>query len=458
MRVVKRRTFVTIKFIKSLLVTILIVAALALTACGAAAPSEPAAPAEESAAPQEEAAAPSSADSTVDKEPVTLTYWHAGPGPPLEPAMQKLVDQFEEEYPWITVNVEAFGFGEYFQKLDTATAGGSPPDVFWVDTTAIQQYTYFDTIIPLTKFVPDNYADDWFTIPKEDMTHDGEIWAIPLHQSTEAMVYNQDIIDEAGLDPPKSYDQAWNFAQFRDALEKVTKKADDGTVEVWGWTTQYPPGTYNVQPLMYADGATYLNDAGDTYEGYTNSPKAVEALQWYADLFKDGLAPIDRVPDMFQTGKVAFLQTNPFVLVDLQQRYPDLNFGVMPMPCEEQCAVQSGAWHIGIHSQSKHPEESWMLIDYLTNKEGHKQWIEESGYMPARKSVYEEMPKMKEYPWDIFMDGLINYAVHRPGNVAWPIFNTEMTNAAINVATGADPKAELDRVAKASDEELANYK
>ena len=449
----------TIKFKISLLLTILVVVGLVLAACGAAAPAEPAAPAqeEEPAAAEEEAAAPSSADDAVENEPVTLTYWHAGPGPPLEPAMQKLVDQFEEEHPWITVNVESFGFGEYFQKLDTAAAGGNPPDVFWVDTTAVEQYTYFETIIPLTQFVSENYEDDWFIIPKEDMSHEGEIWAIPLHQSTEAMVYNQDIIEEAGLDPPKSYGEAWNFEQFRNALETVTKKADDGSVEVWGWTTQYPPGTYNVQPLMYAYGASYLNEEGNAYEGFTNSPKAVEALDWYAHLFTDGLAPIDRIPDMFQTGKVAFLQTNPFVLVDLQTRFPELNFGVMPMPCEERCAVQSGAWHIGIHAQSEHPEESWLLIDYLTNKEGHKQWIEESGYMPARISVYEEMPKMKEYPWNIFMEGLIDHAVHRPGNVAWPIFNAELTNAAINVATGADPKAELDRVATAAEEELSNY-
>jgi len=240
-------------------------------------------------------------------------------------------------------------------------------------------------------------------------------------------------------------------------LETVTQKADDGTVEVWGWTTQYGPGVYNAQPLVFAQGVTYMDPDMTTYDGYTNSDKSVEAFTWYANLFIDGLAPIDRIPDVFQTGKVAFLQTNPFTLVDIQQRYPDLNFGVAPMPCDEQCAVQSGAWHIGIHSQSEHPEEAWMLIDYITNEEGHKKWIETGGYMPARKSTYEALPRLHEYPWSIFMEGLIDHAVHRPTNMAWPVFNAEMTAASMNVALGADPKEELDRVVEMADQELSNY-
>ena len=442
------------KHIAWLALTIMLISGLLLSACAVAAP-EPAAP---PAAEEPEAEEAPAAEMEEEHEPVTLTYWHGGPAPPLEPAMAALVDQFMEEYPWITVNIEAFGFAEYFQKLDTATAGGTAPDVFWVDVTAIAQYVYYDTIIPLTQFVADDYGEDWFDIPRDAMYYEGDLWAVPLHQSTEAILYNQDVIEAAGLEPPKSYDEAWNFEQWREALEAVTKKADDGTTEIWGWTTHYPPGVYSLQPWMYAYGATYMDPEMTTYLGYTNSEKSVEALDWYAHLFLDGYSPVDRIPDIFQTGKVAFYQTNPFVLIDIEQRYPDLNVGVMPMPCEERCAVQSGAWHIGIHSQSEHPEEAWMLIDYITNSEGHKQWVESSGYMPARISVYEAMPKMKEYPWSIFMEGLMNHAVHRPPNEAWPVFNTEMTNAAKNVATGAEPKAELDRAAEASEEELANYR
>ncbi|MCZ7569995.1 MAG: extracellular solute-binding protein [Ardenticatenaceae bacterium] len=390
-------------------------------------------------------------------EPVTLTYWTAGPNPPLSTATEDLVKEFMNKYPWITVNVQNFAFGEYFQKIDTATAGGNAPDVFWVDNTQVPIYVYNDVIIPLDDYVQPGYADDLFPIPKADMTYNGKIWALPMHQSTEAILYNEDMIKAAGLEPPQSYDQAWKHDQWVDAITKVTEKSGDVT-NVWGWTTFYPVGTYSIEPWQYARGAQYLNDEGTTYTGYTNGEASVESLGWIGSLFKQGLSPIERVPDIFQTGKVAFIQANPFVLTDIQQRYPDLKVGVMPIPCEQRCAVPSGGYHIGIHSQSKHPQEGWMLVDFLTSKEGHKEWIEKTGYMPARKSVYEEMPNLKEYPLSIFMEGLANHAVRRPINEAWPVFNDTFTSAVENVITGADPKAELDKVTQAAQEELDRYK
>jgi ABC-type glycerol-3-phosphate transport system substrate-binding protein len=418
---------------------IVMLATLVVSAC--AAPATPTPPAEK-------------------KEPVTLTYWTAGPAEPLKSATEGLVAAFMQKYPWITVKVEAFPYAEYFQKVDTATAGKQAPDVLWVDNQVIPRYVYHKMIIPLDQFVGPNYANDWFPTPKDEMYFKGNLWAIPLHQSTEAILYNKAIIDAAGLKPPTSYDKAWNFEEFRAALKAVTKKTPDGKTEVWGFAAHYTPvSVYSLQPLMFAyNGATLIAPDKSSYTGYTDSDASVEALKWYAQLYKDGLAPIEKTPDMFQTGKVAFYQTNPFVLVDIQKRYPDLKVGVMPMPCGKNCAVQSGAYHIGIHAQTKHPKEAWMLVDFITNFDGHKQWIESTGYMPARLSVYEALPKLKEYPWAIFMEGLAKHAVRRPITEAWTLYDEQFQAAVKNVILGADPKAELQRVARMADEELKKYK
>jgi fructooligosaccharide transport system substrate-binding protein len=437
--------------------SVLFIVSLLLTACAAPEPvAEEVAeePAAEEAVVEEEAAE----EMAEEKEPVTLTYWHAMPAPPLEPAMAALVDQFEEEYPWITVNVETFGFGEYFQKIDTATAGGSAPDVYFADVTAISRYSYYDMLVPLDDYLPEGFKEDYFSAPRGDMAYDGVVWAIPVHQSTDAMLYNKDLTDAAGLEIPQSYDDPWSFEDFRAAMEAVSVVSDDGMVEVWGYTSHYPPATYTVQPLVYAQGARFTDEAETVYTGYTDSAETAAAFQWYVDMYVDQLAPIDRIPDIFQTGKVAFYDANPFVVLDIEERYPDFNLGVAPLPCGSQCAVQSGAWHLGIHTQSEYPDEAWMLIDYLTNAEGHKQWIETSGYMPARISVYEQLDYLKEYPWNVFMDGLADHAVSRPSNPGWSVFDQEMKAAITNCATGADVQGELDRIATMADEELSNFK
>lgn len=431
--------------------SILMIASLLLSACAAPAPASP------TAAPTSGPGEPG-AENPEEHEPVTLVYWHGGANPPLKPAMDELVAQFMAKYPWITVKVESFPFGEYFQKIDTATAGKTAPDVLWVDPLRTARDVAFDVLRPLDEFVPADYRDDWFPIPLDEMQYQDQIWAIPLHQSTDAIVYNKEIIDAAGLEPPTSYDESWTLDEFVDALKQVTTKGPDGKTQVWAFCQQRTGQLYSLQPWLAAFGASLTDPEGTVYSGYTNSDEAVQGFEWYAQLHKDGLMPIEAIPNIFETGNVAFYQTNPYALVDIQQRFPDLEVGVMPMPCGVQCAVPSGGWHIGMHAQTEHPEEAWLLIDFLTNTEGHQKWIELSGYMPARISTYEAMPKMKEYPWSIFMEGLAKYPVRRPRDGSFTVYMDEFVAAIKNVLTGADPRAELDRVAALGDEEMQKFK
>lgn len=445
--------------LKFSLLSLLVIAGLLLAACAPTsqptnAPSEP-----ENVVEGPDTADPGDEPAGEEHEPVTITYWHVGAFEPLQGATDHLIAEFEKQYPWITVNVEGFPFSEYFQKVDMATAGETAPDVYWVDSTYATKYWHFDMVLPLDDLAPADYVDDYFENVKQDaMYRDGHLIAIPLHQSTEQVLYNADLVAEAGLEPPKTWEDAWTMDEYRDALEKVSKIADDGTVEVWAATQNYRIGFYSLQPKMAAMGSTFTDPTEQTFLGYMDSDKMVENFTWYCDLFRDMLSPIEKAPDIFESGHAVFYEANPFVLVDIQNRYPDLNVGVMPLPCGETCAVQSGSYHIGIHSQSDNPEEAWLLIEFLTSYEGHKYWVETTHYIPARISVYEEMDFLKEYPWNIYMDGLINYAVHRPGNMAWPMVNAETPNLINNCATGADPRAELQKYAQMFEEELSAYK
>lgn len=435
-------------------VAFLVVGAMLLSGCGGATPtSEPAAPAAEPATSAPEPAAPE-----ATHEPVTLVWWDQYPTPPRSTVVEEMLASFMAQYPWITVTRETFGWADYFQKVDLTTAGGGAPDVFLVDNTRIRNYVYNDVIQPLDKYVAAGYQDDWFPIPQTEMAYDGHIWAIPMQQSTEQIIYNKDIVAAAGLEPPTGYDAPWTFEDFQAALEKVTVKRADGTTEIWGFDTNYDMDDYGIQPWVAAHGGSYMDPDWTTYEGYANGDKTVEATNYLVDFYRNGYAPIQRIPDLFQTGQVGFYQSNAFALTDIADRFPDLNVGVMPLPCDETCAVQSGAYHLGIHAQSEHPDEAWLLIDYFTNFDGHKRWIEGTGYMPARLSVYEALPQFQEYPLSVYMDGLASHAIRRAATEGYAVFNGEMWTAWQNMITGADVRSEMDRVTQISEEELQRYK
>lgn len=337
----------------------------------------------------------------TNQEPVTITFWDEASQPPLNTVLQSQIAEFMVKYPWITVKESQLGWSDFFTKIDTAAAGGTAPDVLRVDHTLVPKYAFYKTIIPLDSFLPKNYEDDFFPSTVKDSTYDGKIWAIPLHQSSEAIIYNQDIIAVAGLTPPISYDNPWTFDQFHQALEKVTKKNTNGSIRIWGFTTNYNLSTYDWELWILAQGGTLMDATNSKFTGYLNSDATINAATWFADLYMDRQAPIQTTPYMFQTGKVAFWQSNAFGITEIQTRFPNFKFGVMPMPCDKICPVDSGQWEIGISSQSKHVEADWLLIDFLTNQPGETECVTKTGYKPARESVYKPMPALQKYPMNI---------------------------------------------------------
>ena len=53
--------------------------------------------------------------------------------PHLNQALADFGKAFEQSHPGVQVQIQAFPFGEYFQKINTAYAGNQAPDVFFVD-------------------------------------------------------------------------------------------------------------------------------------------------------------------------------------------------------------------------------------------------------------------------------------------------------------------------------------
>jgi len=211
---------------------------------------------------------------------------------------------------------------------------------------------------------------------------------------------------------------------------------------------------YSAQPFVAQHGGTVINPDG-TFSGALNSPATVEAMSFYVGLFsKDKVAPVERIPDMFQNKKVALYMANPFVLRDIQARFPNLKIGVTPTPKDKTNAVQSGGYHIGIPKTGKNPELASKVVKWFTSVDGAKTWIDKTGYMPARKSTRAALPWLNDAPWSTFMEGLEKFAITRPQTVVYQRYDDTMTPAIKDMQLGKDVKSTLDEAAAKLDAEL----
>ncbi len=390
----------------------------------------------------------------------TLQFWFVYYAQPL--LQQTLIDfgtAFERSHPGVRVQTQSFPFVEYFQKVNTAFAGGQAPDVFFADFPEVAGYVYRKQLVPLDEFVSTADLDDYYDGPRQDMAYQGHIWSLPMHQSTEELLYNVDLVQRAELQPPHIVEQQWTWGQFLKAAEAVVERKD-GRVTTWAYTTTYtPPDLYVIQPWLAMAGGAVLSPDATRATGYLNSSDTARGLTFWSDLYtKRQLAPIQPTPDLFATGKAVFMQGNPFVLRDLEQRFPNFRAGVTFLPKERRAATNSGGWHLGISSQTKQRELAWQLVDSIAGREGHLKWTQTSGYLPARKSAYARMPFLKHYPWTVFWDGVVRFGVSRPRTPAWDFIHDLFYGVSKDTQLGHPAKPVLDAAAARIDQELVQYK
>lgn len=362
---------------------LLIVAAMLLTACGGAATPEPtpAAPAEQPTATAEQPAAePTAAEApaaTGDKTELVLMGWSSSPAE--NERLQTIVDQYNAATP--NVNVTLSQVPDYDTKLQVSLAGGSPPDVFYVDS-----FKFFDLLnAGALANGNDLITDPADFVPnlKAAFSKDDQFYCPPKDFSTLALEYNTDLFDAAGLEYPTA---DWTWQDLEDAAAKLTN-ADAG---VYGMVIT--PDLARWLAFLYQAGGSVYN--ADATAMTINSPEAMQAMEFYVGLVEKGYAtqPSDVSTgwpgEAFGQGKAAMVVEGNWIMSYLTDQFPDLKFGVSELPMgPAQRATMAFTVCYAAPASGKNLDASWDLINYLAGTDGMKAWTDLGLAMPTRQSL-----------------------------------------------------------------------
>lgn len=263
-----------------------VILALALTSCAApAAAPAPAPAAQATQAP----AAPAPAAGSVKELKILWAQW--------DPAdyLQQIGKMYEQQTGIkVTVVQEPWGsFGDRF--FTEMAAKGSAWDMVVGDSQWLGQGATQGHYVELTDFMKSNGIDK--TVTPATLTYYGEYpagsgkyWGYPTEGDADGWAYRTDLFqDPKEKDAFKAkygYDLAVpkDYKQLKDIAEFFTRK-DQGLYGVAIYTQKdYDAITMGVENLFFAWGATW-QDANNNVQGVVNSKKAVEALQFYKDLY-----------------------------------------------------------------------------------------------------------------------------------------------------------------------------
>lgn len=361
-------------------------------------------------------------------ETVTLTFWRNSGNNAENGAYDQLIASFMDKHPHIKIRMTPFPYSDYDTKLRTSVAAGDPPDMMAIDAPNLASYAAAEALLPLTAYFQKN--GDLDDIPKttiEGYTYQNDIYLAPMTESSIAMFYNKKMFEAAGIPlPPSDPDKAWTWEQVLDAAVKINDPENGvyGIDPAQGFQNAGATA-YFKYPIIWQFGGDVMNPEGTSAKGYLDSPETRRALVFYKELFtKYKVASFEYPVDAFPNRKLGITIDGTWTLAHLAENFPDFKLGedydVAPLPMGVRQAVANGSWGLGISAKTKHPEEAWQFIRYVTGYEGLKLYSSITRDIPARYSVAKEFSELNEYPKNIFVVQNQKYGRPRPITPIFP--------------------------------------
>ncbi|NQT61298.1 MAG: sugar ABC transporter substrate-binding protein [Bacteroidetes bacterium] len=391
--------------------------------------------------------------SAENQEESKLVFWSVSYERHVQEAMRNLMEPFEEANPGVELEANFFPYGEYFQKLTTALAGGGMPDVFLADSPNIENYVYFNALTPLSDYLSAEDVDDLFPMPLKEATVDGIIYSYPMQVASDCIMYNKRMFEEAGLTAADSYDSAWTLDEFLQAAKELSKPSEN----IFGFS--FHRSNLHGQQIWFtlAGQDEWISPDGKTVDGYLNSQNIKDMYKTFKQMVDEKVLPNEGVPDIFGRELTAMFEANPLMMKHFNTNFPDLDYGIMPMPIGVNRATNGGGFHLGVSSQTENEEKAVELLMSMTSKEGSKQWVETSGYLPARKSTVNEVPELQKFPYSLYLEQWSKAAISRPATPAYAFYHDKWNKAFNDIMFGADIDNTLDKLVKEIDAELVTY-
>lgn len=341
---------------------------------------------------------------TALAEKVNLTfYFPVAVGGPITKLVEDMTSEFMKAHPDIKVTpVYAGNYRDTLTKALTALRGGEPPHVAVLLST--DMFTLIDegAILPYDEIVKPAdmaFTKAYFPGFMSNSQTGGKTWGIPFQRSTIVMYWNKDAFKDAGLDPEKA-PKTWT--ELVEMGKKLTVKDAAGNVTQWGVAIPSTGYAYWLfQALAIENGVELMNAEGT--KTFFDSPKAIEALQFFVDLSKkykvspEGTIDWATTPRDFFERKSAIMMTTTGNLTNVRNnaKFP---FGVGMLPANTRPGSPTGGGNMYIFKKGTPAEHEAAVtfVKWMTDTDRAARWGIETGYVATRPDAWET-PAMKEY-------------------------------------------------------------
>ena len=309
----------------------------------------------------------------------TVTMIAAQYGPKTADWWAEFEKKFEADNKGIDLVVDCVSWNDIYTVVNTRIANGQAPDLLNIDVFA--DYQADGLLLPAEKWCSAETYAKFYPAFLDQSVVDGVVWAVPDLASARAMYYNKDILEQAGVAVPTTWDE------LTAACKTLKEKCPD--VYPWGIDMTTDEGQAAFAYYTGGNGGGVVDDAGNWA---LNSAKNVEAVEYAVGLIKDGLTNSDptndtryNLQDLFCAGKLAMMIA-PNALSS-QAGEAGINSGFAAIPNNSGTSVSAGVMDrimcFDNKQSDKQMEAITKVVDAFYDDKPYSDWVLMEGFLPA---------------------------------------------------------------------------
>lgn len=343
----------------SVLLTLMLVTAMLLTACGSSSTGGNAGQNDGS----------KTTNGSNNDEKITLTVMTNIVGETAK-LLQDIANKFMEENQNIKIDFSAPG-ADYENIMKMKMASDELPDVFATHGWAKIRYGNY-----LADLKDEEWASKLDAAIRPAVTDEtGKVYALPMDQDKGGPVYNASVLQEYGIEVPETWDE------LLAAAEIIKTKSDGAVVPIHiGGADAWPIGqffdfyatSFFISPEQ--NFAEQFIDGSFDWNEFDVLPQMLLDLQQKGYLNKDVLtAKYSDSVKAFAEGKTAFAIYGPFLMEEARTINPDLVAGLMPIhsivagDTPTFAGGEKTTW--GVWKDTPHAEAAKKLVAYYAKPE-----------------------------------------------------------------------------------------
>jgi sn-glycerol 3-phosphate transport system substrate-binding protein len=291
--------------------------------------------------------------------------------------------------------------------LETAFAGGQPPQAFALDIIWPARFVARGLLEPLENwFAPARPIGsggqpspesapldraDFVPAGLDACTVGGSTYALPMMLSVLLLYWNAGLFEQAGLNPESPPDTWDELRGMSSALTQHDPAAPTG-VRQWGFQIPGPAG-WNIwawQCFLWQHGGELLSADG-RHSRFAERP-GIEALDFWVELAqRRQVATTEPGTAPFEQGRVAMIVQTLTPLVSMARTAPDVALRAAALPHEVHSATNTGGWLWGVaagqHGRPAELAAATAWVRWFSAPQQLGLWNAQVGFLPPRYSA-----------------------------------------------------------------------